>query len=214
MNTMDNLKESQLKLIYGFILVNQTKENTLLYDLSSLYNVNYSDEDVMEQINNITSNKNKKVEGKKISLINRIQLRKLDDISVDTSELLNPFLSITQLRFLIEFKKQKINIDYVVNENLTVNEMSIIINYVLKNGYDELYDLIKYMNRVSLDTLLYKINNSEDIFDYLTKYKSNRDKMIDAINEYDTKEIRTQNRGFSHCEMVKVYTLNRYKKNN
>jgi len=214
MGDLNNLREIQLNLILGFIKFNPIVQTGRIYDISPLVNENLTDDDMMEQISHILLDRKIVLEGQKINIVNRYKLIQADEMGIDIEDILNPFLSIEQLKFLIEFKKQGIDVGYVANENLTIEEMSTIVNYVIKSGYDELYDLIRYMSRDTLDKLLTYINNMVDCIQFLAQYKKERAKIIDSINMYQYKYNNHENRGLNHSNIVKVYTQNRYKKNN
>ena len=214
MGDLNNLREKQLNLILGFIKFNPIVQTGRIYDISSLVNENLTDDDMMEQISHILLDRKIVLYGRKINIENRILLGQSSDIGINVDDILNPFLSIEQLKFILEYKKQGVDVSYVANENLTIEEMSSIVNYVIKSGYDELYDLIRYMSRETLDELLTCINNMANCIQFLAQYKKERAKIIDSINMYQYKYNNHENRGLSHSNIVKVYTKNRYKKNN
>lgn len=214
MTELSNLKEENLNLIYYFVKFNPDKKEGVLYDITSLKNNNYTKDDISKQMSNLLFFRNEVVSERKMDVLNKNKIIKLDYSGLDTSDLMNPFLSLEQLKFLIEFKKQDIYISYVVNENLSIEEMGTIINYIIIYGYNESFEVIKYMSRASLEILLNMINKSEDICDFILEYIEERNKIITEIEDYELKYKNKENRGLSHANIVKVYTVNRYKKNN
>ena len=214
MRDLNSLREMQLNLILGFIKLNPIVKTGRLFDISSLINSNLTEDEMMEQISHILLDRDIVLKGQKISEENIIELSKANKIGIDVEDIFNPFLSLEQIKFILEYKKQGTYVSYVANKDLTKEEMGIIVNYVINMGYDESYDLIRYMSRESLDELLTIINNMGDCTQFLAQYKKERLRIIDTINMYNYNYKNQENRGISHSRMVKVYTDNRYKKNN
>lgn len=204
MNNLEDLMAEQLISLFIFTDLNR------VIDIKSLVNKNYKPHDIIGGIlyKNSETVKETELSKEKFEL-----LYSAEKIGLDTSDIQNPFLSYEQLKFIIEFKKQGIDVDYVINPNLTIEEMSMIVNYVIFNGYEDEYSVIRYMGRCAIDKLLSIIKSDIGALEFLKGYKDCRDGMISYLNKYINNFECSKKRMPTHKDFVKVYTQNRYKKN-
>lgn len=212
MNNLEELMTEQLMLIDFFTILNPVMIKNI--NIKPLLNIKYTADDTIKMITHILNNDNTKVKERESSKECLEFLNSIEKIGLDISEIKNPFLSLEQLKFITEFKCQGIDIDFVINPNLTVEEMSMIVSYVFSNGYDVEYDVIRYMERASIDELIFLMKSGIGVLDFLKECKNSRELMIshlnNYINDYECLGIRVP----THGDFVKVYVQNRYKKNN